>query len=87
MDSITYGLSYVLGYVVLGAVINPLGRKLVIILCLAISGACGIALFWIYHPTAIIVDFVIFLMLPGLCISVLSGAVVDLVPTHLRYVF
>ncbi|XP_037946974.1 synaptic vesicle glycoprotein 2B-like [Teleopsis dalmanni] len=84
IDSITYGLTYVAGYIILGIIINPIGRKGVMIGALCLSGLCGIALNWLVQPISIVVVFCLFLMLPGLCISVLSGAVVDLVPTHLR---
>ncbi|XP_075148932.1 synaptic vesicle glycoprotein 2B-like [Haematobia irritans] len=84
IDSITFGLVYLGAYFVLGSIINPLGRKLTIILLLVISAICGIILHWLMEPIAIVVSFILFVMLPGLCVSILSGAVVDLVPTQLR---
>ncbi|KAM7363510.1 putative transporter svop-1 [Cochliomyia hominivorax] len=84
IDSITFGLCYIVGYVILGLIINPLGRKLTIMSLLIISAICGLVLHWLLEPIAIVVCFILFLVLPGLCISVLSGAVVDLVPTNLR---
>ncbi|XP_065372210.1 synaptic vesicle glycoprotein 2B [Calliphora vicina] len=84
IDSITFGLSYTVGYIILGLIINPLGRKVTIMSLLIISAICGIVLQWLLEPIAIVVCFILFLMLPGLCISILSGAVVDLVPTNLR---
>ncbi|XP_059219579.1 putative transporter svop-1 isoform X2 [Stomoxys calcitrans] len=84
IDSITFGLVYLGAYFVLGSIINPLGRKRTIILLLTVSATCGIILHWLLDPIAIVASFILFVMLPGLCVSILSGAVVDLVPTHLR---
>lgn len=84
MDSTTFGLAYTFGYLILGLIINPLGRKLTIILALVLAAVFGILLHWLLHPIAIVVSFILFLMLPGLCVSAMSGAVVDLVPTNLR---
>lgn len=49
------------------------------------SGIAGLALQWITQPTAIVVFFCTHIMLAGICVSVTNGAVVDLIPTHLRY--
>ncbi|XP_061393536.1 synaptic vesicle glycoprotein 2C-like, partial [Musca vetustissima] len=84
IDSITFGLVYLGAYFVLGSIINPLGRKRTILLLLVVSAICGIVLHWIMEPIGIVACFILFVMLPGLCVSILSGAVVDLVPTHLR---
>ncbi|XP_055847868.1 synaptic vesicle glycoprotein 2B isoform X2 [Episyrphus balteatus] len=84
IDSITLGGSYVVAYLLLGLIINPLGRKAVLSGALGISGACGLALQWVDEPTAIVILFCGYLMLSGLCVSVMSGSVVDLIPTHLR---
>lgn len=68
----------------MGFVINRIGRKASITGALAISAGCAVALIWINDEVVIIVCFCLYLVLPGLCVSILSGAVVDLVPTHLR---
>lgn len=68
----------------MGFVINRIGRKASIVGGLLIAASCAVSLIWIMDEIAIMVCFCLYLVLPGLCISVLSGAVVDLVPTHLR---
>jgi len=68
----------------MGLVINTIGRKASISIGLTLAGACAIALIFIKDEVAIVVCFCLYLVLPGLCVSILSGAVVDLVPTHLR---
>ncbi|KAH8407222.1 hypothetical protein KR222_010895 [Zaprionus bogoriensis] len=84
IDTITYGSALIAGYIIMGFVINRIGRKASIVGGLMIAAACAVSLVWIMDEVAIVVCFCLYLVLPGLCISVLSGAVVDLVPTHLR---
>ncbi|KAL7740167.1 hypothetical protein ACLKA6_003879 [Drosophila palustris] len=84
IDTITYGSALIVGYIVMGFVINRIGRKASITGGLAIASGCAVALIWIEDEVIIVVCFCLYLVLPGLSVSVLSGAVVDLVPTHLR---
>ncbi|EDV53719.1 synaptic vesicle glycoprotein 2B [Drosophila erecta] len=84
IDTITYGSALIVGYILMGLVINTIGRKASIFIGLTLAGACAIALIFIKDEVAIVVCFCLYLVLPGLCVSILSGAVVDLVPTHLR---
>uniref|UniRef100_A0A1B0B2M2 Major facilitator superfamily (MFS) profile domain-containing protein n=1 Tax=Glossina palpalis gambiensis TaxID=67801 RepID=A0A1B0B2M2_9MUSC len=84
IDSLTFGLSFTAGYFVLGFILKPFGRKLTMVMAFGVAAFCGFLLHWLHNPIAIVVCFILFLILPGVCISVLSGAVVDLVPTHLR---
>ncbi len=51
------------------------------------SGIAGLALQWITEPLVIVVFFCTHIMLAGICVSVTNGAVVDLIPTHLRYLY
>ncbi|ALC46844.1 CG12783, partial [Drosophila busckii] len=84
IDTITYGSSLIVGYIIMGFVLNHIGRKSAITGGLAIAASCALLLVWMKDEIAIVVCFCLYLVLPSLCISVLSGAVVDLVPTHLR---
>uniref|UniRef100_A0A1A9WGN7 Major facilitator superfamily (MFS) profile domain-containing protein n=1 Tax=Glossina brevipalpis TaxID=37001 RepID=A0A1A9WGN7_9MUSC len=84
IDSLTFGLSFTAGYFILGFILKPFGRKLTMVTAFGVAALCGFLLHWIHNPIAIVVCFILFLILPGVCISVLSGAVVDLVPTNLR---
>ncbi|XP_018794373.1 PREDICTED: synaptic vesicle glycoprotein 2B [Bactrocera latifrons] len=83
IDSISMGLCYVVGYLLIGGIIKLFGRKATVIGSLLLSTVCGVTLFWLRNPTAIVVSFIVFLTLPGLCISLLGSGVVELVPTHL----
>ncbi|EDW83976.2 uncharacterized protein Dwil_GK13894 [Drosophila willistoni] len=84
IDTITYGSALIVGYILMGLVLNRIGRKASISLALTIAAACALSLIWIRDEVVIVVCFCLYLVLPGLCVSVLSGAVVDLMPTHLR---
>ncbi|KAH8383934.1 hypothetical protein KR009_011379 [Drosophila setifemur] len=84
IDTITYGSALTVGYLLMGLILNKIGRKASIFLGLTLAGACAIALIFIKDDVAIVVCFCLYLVLPGLCISIVSGAVVDLVPTNLR---
>jgi len=68
----------------MGFVLKTIGRKASISIGLTLAGACAVALIFIKDEVVIVVCFCLYLVLPGLCVSILSGAVVDLVPTHLR---
>lgn len=84
IDSISMGMCFVVGYVLIGGVIKLFGRKATIIGSMFLSTACCVSLFWLLDSIAIVVCFIVFLTMPGLCISMLGSAVVDIVPTHLR---
>lgn len=53
-------------------------------MCLAVCGACGIAIVFVNLPMVAIYLYVA-LLLCGLGINVLSAATVELYPTKLRY--
>lgn len=84
VDSITLGAFYVVGYVVYALFIKSLGRGVILVSGLLGSGIAGLALQWITQPLSIVIFFCTHIMLSGICVSVTNGAVVDLIPTHLR---
>lgn len=86
-DTMTIGFVYVIGYVIIGFIINPLGRKAVLGMCIFGSGIAGLILHWVNNPLTIVIAFALFIALPGLCISIIGGIVCDLIPTHLRYIY
>ncbi|XP_036325024.1 synaptic vesicle glycoprotein 2B-like [Rhagoletis pomonella] len=84
IDSILLGLCFVVGYALLGPVINIFGRKATIIGSLLLSAIFGVLILVLVNPMAIVICFILFVTMPGICISLLGSGVVDLVPTHLR---
>ncbi|TMW47206.1 hypothetical protein DOY81_007712, partial [Sarcophaga bullata] len=84
IDTIIMGVTFLLGYAIQGAVLKFLGRKTVLFACLTLAAICGILFNVVTSITGVLVLFFLFILLPGLIISILIGASVDLVPTHLR---
>jgi len=65
-------------------ILNPLGRKNVLLAALAVAVLSGVLLHIMENATGVLVLFCLYILLPGLSISIMIGAIVDLVPTHLR---
>lgn len=78
------GIAFLLGFSIQGTLLNPLGRKNVLMAALVFSITSGILLHFVSNPIAVLVLFCLYILLPGLSISIMLGAVVDLVPTNLR---
>ncbi|XP_017143778.1 synaptic vesicle glycoprotein 2B-like [Drosophila miranda] len=84
IDNIIVGVAFLIGFSIQGTLINPLGRKNVLLAALIIATFSGICLHFFGNRTAVLVLFCLYILLPGLSISIMLGAIVDLVPTHLR---
>ncbi|KAH8295006.1 hypothetical protein KR018_005360 [Drosophila ironensis] len=84
IDNLIVGFAFLIGFSIQGTLLNPLGRKNVLLAALAVSVLSGIFLHFIASPTGVLISFCLYILLPGLSISIMIGAVVDLVPTHLR---
>jgi len=56
----------------------------VLLAALAVAVLSGVLLHIMENPTGVLVLFCLYILLPGLSISIMIGAIVDLVPTHLR---
>ncbi|ALC46845.1 CG31103, partial [Drosophila busckii] len=85
IDNMIVGVAFLIGFAIQGAILNPLGRKNVLLGALILSTLSGILLHFITNTTIVLILFCLYILLPGLSISIMIGAVVDLVPTHLRY--
>lgn len=75
---------YVLMYIVYASGIRRLGQGVFLVSFLFVSGAAGLALQWVAHPTAVVVLFSSHIVFSGTCISLLTGIVVALIPTEYR---
>lgn len=84
-DNMIVGIAFLLGFLVQGALINPLGRKNVLMAALAIGIISGVLLHIVTNSVIVLLLFCLYILMPGLSISNMCSAVVDLVPTHLRY--
>ncbi|KAM7350063.1 synaptic vesicle glycoprotein 2A-like [Cochliomyia hominivorax] len=81
--SLVLEILYAVGFALIGAIINRIGKQIILFVCLAICGVCGVLTIYVDIPMLAIYLYVI-LLLCGLAINVLSAATVDLYPTRLR---
>ncbi|XP_017475873.1 PREDICTED: synaptic vesicle glycoprotein 2A-like, partial [Rhagoletis zephyria] len=81
--SLVLEVLYAVGFAFIGGIINKVGKHIILFMCLAVCGICGIAATYADVPMVAIYLYVI-LLLCGLGINVLSAATVDLYPTRLR---
>ncbi|KMZ05790.1 synaptic vesicle glycoprotein 2C [Drosophila simulans] len=84
IDNLVVGFAFLIGFSIQGLILNPLGRKNVLLAALAVATLSGVLLHFMESPTGVLVLFCLYILLPGLSISIMIGAIVDLVPTHLR---
>uniref|UniRef100_A0A1I8PAL4 Major facilitator superfamily (MFS) profile domain-containing protein n=1 Tax=Stomoxys calcitrans TaxID=35570 RepID=A0A1I8PAL4_STOCA len=84
VDNIVVGLAFLVGFSIQGALLNPLGRKNVLLASLAVGAVCGLLLHVVTDTTGILILFCLYILLPGLSMSIMCGALVDLVPTQLK---
>ncbi|KAM8703222.1 hypothetical protein ACLKA7_007928 [Drosophila subpalustris] len=84
IDNMIVGTAFLIGFSVQGLLLNPFGRKNVLMGALTVTILSGILLHIVSNSTAVLVLFCLYILLPGLSISIMIGAIVDLVPTHLR---
>ncbi|KAH8406515.1 hypothetical protein KR215_003947, partial [Drosophila sulfurigaster] len=84
IDNMIVGAAFLIGFSIQGTLLNPLGRKNVLMAGLTLSILSGILLHILSNTTAVLILFCLYILLPGLTISIMLGAIVDLVPTHLR---
>ncbi|XP_039970957.1 synaptic vesicle glycoprotein 2C [Bactrocera tryoni] len=84
IDNMIVGCAFLVGFAIQGALLNPLGRKNVLLAALAIGTLSGILLHFVTNAQVVLVLFCLYILMPGLSISIMCGAMVDLVPTQLR---
>uniref|UniRef100_A0A1B0CB10 Major facilitator superfamily (MFS) profile domain-containing protein n=1 Tax=Lutzomyia longipalpis TaxID=7200 RepID=A0A1B0CB10_LUTLO len=74
---------YALGFILIGFLINAVGKLAVLVSVFIICGLCGIAVVFTTIPLLSIYLYAI-LLLCGLAVPVVNASTVDLFPTHLR---
>lgn len=75
---------YVLMYVVYSLGIQRLGQGVFLVTFLFVSGLAGLSLQWVAQPLTVVVLFSSHIVFSGICISMLTGIVVTLIPTEYR---
>ncbi|XP_030243595.1 synaptic vesicle glycoprotein 2C [Drosophila navojoa] len=84
IDNMIVGVAFLVGFLIQGVILNPIGRKNVLVAALALSIFSGFLLHFVSNPIVVLILFCLVILLPGLSISIMLGAIVDLVPTNLR---
>lgn len=84
IDNLVVGVAFLIGFSIQGFLLNPIGRKNVLLAALILSTISGIFLHLVSNSTVVLILFCLYILLPGLSISIMLGAIVDLMPTHLR---
>lgn len=85
----TYGYSfildviYMLGFAVMGVIVNAVGRLAILVFVFTTCGVCGVLTIFIEVPLASMWLYMV-MLLCSFSVSVVSAVTVDLFPTHLR---
>lgn len=83
-DAGILGTYYVAMYVLYALCIRRIGQGVFLVVCLFASAAAGLSLQWVDNPLAVVVLFSSHIVFSGICISMLTGIVVALIPTEYR---
>lgn len=84
--AIFVGLVFCSMYLVVGILVDYVGKKAILMFVLGGAGVCGIAAHLVNNQITAVALFAVFQM-SGACIGLLTAVVVDLFPTRLRLVY
>lgn len=84
--SIYIGLVFSSMYFIVGFLVDIVGKKLILVTILSVTGLCGIGAHLAYNQQLAVVLFAVFQMC-GACIGLMNAVAVELFPTNYRYVF
>lgn len=80
------GLAFLIGFAIQGTLLHPLGRRNVLSVAIGVGVLSGILLNFVSNDGAgVLILFCLYILLPGLSISIMCGVIVDIMPTNLRY--
>nr|QHN70674.1 MFS transporter 6 [Limenitis arthemis astyanax] len=81
--SIYIGLVFCSMYILVGFLVDSIGKKVILVVLLTITGLCGIGAHLAYNQQLAVVLFAIFQMC-GACIGLMNAVTVELFPTKFR---
>ncbi|XP_041968035.1 organic cation/carnitine transporter 7-like [Aricia agestis] len=81
--SIYVGLVFCSMYIIVGFLVDFLGKKLILVVILFTTGLCGVAAHLAYNQHLAVVLFAVFQMC-GACIGLMNAVTVELFPTKFR---
>ncbi|XP_049770493.1 synaptic vesicle glycoprotein 2A-like [Schistocerca cancellata] len=83
-NTLITGAGFAVGYIAISPIIKVVSKKTILAVCLTVSGACGVAVLWAQTDLEVLLLPMAFIVLSGMCVSVVNVVVVDTVPTYLR---
>uniref|UniRef100_A0A6M2DWR6 Putative synaptic vesicle glycoprotein 2b n=1 Tax=Xenopsylla cheopis TaxID=163159 RepID=A0A6M2DWR6_XENCH len=83
MHSLILEAGYAIGFPIIGAIINTVGKLPILVFVMVTCGVCGILCAFIQHLT-IASYLYLWLLVCGIAVTVVNAALVDLYPTQLR---
>ncbi|KAG6448247.1 hypothetical protein O3G_MSEX005358 [Manduca sexta] len=81
--SIYIGLVFCSMYIIVGFLVDFVGKKLILLTILSVTGLCGICAHLAYNQQLAVVLFAVFQM-SGACIGLMNAVAVELFPTKFR---
>lgn len=81
--SIYIGLVFSSMYIIVGFIVDYIGKKIIVLVILFVTGCCGIGAHLAYNQQFAVVLFAIFQMC-GACIGLMNAVAVELFPTKYR---
>ncbi|XP_066995287.2 synaptic vesicle glycoprotein 2B [Anabrus simplex] len=83
-NTLIIGLASAIAYLVVGQLISYIPKKTLLVLLLVASGSSGMGMYFAQTYLQILLLSGCFLVLSGMCVSVVNSVVIDVFPTHLR---
>ncbi|XP_049797933.1 synaptic vesicle glycoprotein 2A-like [Schistocerca nitens] len=83
-NSLITGAGSAVAYISISFIIRVVTKKTIITVSLAVSGVCGVCTIWAQTELQILMLPLAFMVLSGMCVSVVNTVVVDSFPTYLR---
>ncbi|XP_046982565.1 uncharacterized protein LOC124552339 [Schistocerca americana] len=83
-NTLITGAGFAVSYIAISPIIKVVSKKTILAVCLTVSGACGVAVLWAQSDLEVLLLPMAFIVLSGMCVSVVNVVVVDTVPTYLR---
>nr|CAD7449529.1 unnamed protein product [Timema bartmani] len=72
-----------MAYLLVSQVVNHVNKNKIVAFALAASGLTILGMYFVHTTAEVLPLSCIYVALPGMCVSVLSGIVIDIFPTHL----
>lgn len=82
-ENIILGLVYFCGFIMIAVCIR-FGRRLAYAICLIGCGVCGCLMISLTDTYVVSILFMLHIILAGICVSVVVGNIIDLIPTQFR---